>query len=412
MEQSSAEPHPRRGLEYRGTDEIGMNPFAIIAHLRYQDVLDILFLALLTYHLYIWFSGTKALKALVGLLVLGVVYTVARSWGLFLTTWVFQIFWQVLVILLIILFQSEIRQVLERVNPLKIIGLRAVSGTDDWMANFVEGVFSLAERKIGALIIIERTDRVEELVTGGVQLDAEPSSQLLMSIFQKDSPLHDGAMLLQRGRVAQVACYLPLSSADGLPKEWGTRHRAALGLTEHCDAWVVVVSEERGEVSLARGRQMIHIENPGRLSQLVTEAVTTSGLSSMTWWERIRSFVFHRWLAKVGTFGLVSFLWLLLAGQQNFEVTLRVPVEIKNLPDKMEILEPMKPEVQITVRGLRKDASVISEKNVQAGVDLSSARFGDRIFRITRDHLVLPNDRVSVVNIKPRQVEFKFKEKP
>jgi len=107
MEQSSAEPHPRWGLEYRGTDEIAMNPFGIIAHLRYQDVLDILFLTVLTYHLYIWFSGTKALKALVGLLALGVVYTIARSWGLFLTTWVFQIFWQVLVILLIILFQSE-----------------------------------------------------------------------------------------------------------------------------------------------------------------------------------------------------------------------------------------------------------------------------------------------------------------
>jgi uncharacterized protein (TIGR00159 family) len=389
-----------------------MNPFGILVHLRYQDVLDILFLTVLTYHLYLWFSGTKALKALVGLLVLGVVYTVARSWGLFLTTWVFQIFWQVLVILLIILFQSEIRQVLERVNPLKIMGLRAASGTEGWVANFADGVFSMAERRIGALIITERTDRVEELVTGGVQLDAEPSSQLLMSIFQKDSPLHDGAMLLQKGRVAQVACYLPLSSADGLPKEWGTRHRAALGLTENCDAWVVVVSEERGEVSMARGRQMIHLENPEHLSQMIIEAVTTSRLPSVTWWERIRSFVLHRWLAKAGTFGLVSFLWLLLAGQQNFEVNLRVPLEVKNLPDKMEILEPMKPEVQIRVRGLRKDASILSEKNVHAALDLSAARFGARIFRITRGQIVLPNERVSVVNIRPPQVEFKFKEKP
>ncbi len=388
-----------------------MNPFGILVYLRYQDVIDILFLTAVTYHLYLWFSGTKAFKALVGLLVLGTVYTVARSWGLFLTTWVFQIFWQVLVILLIILFQSEIRQVLERVNPLKIIGLRGVSRTEDWVPNFVEGIFSLAERKIGALVIIERTDRVEELVTGGIQLDAEPSSQLLMSIFQKDSPLHDGAMLLQKGRVAQVACYLPLSSADGLPKQWGTRHRAALGLAEHCDAWVVVVSEERGEVSLARGRQMIHIENSGLLSQLATEAVTTRGLPSMTWWERIRSFVSNRWLAKVGTFGLVSFLWLLLAGQQNFEVTLRVPLQIKNLPEQMEILEPVNPEVQIKVRGLRKDASILSENNVHAAIDVSSARYGTRIFRITRGQIVLPNERVAVVSIKPPQVQFKIKEK-
>ena len=100
-----------------------MHPFSILTDLRFQDALDILFLTVVAYYLYLWFWGTKAFKALVGLLVLGIVFTVARTWGLFLTTWVFQILWQVLVVLLIILFQSEIRQVLERVNPLQALGL-------------------------------------------------------------------------------------------------------------------------------------------------------------------------------------------------------------------------------------------------------------------------------------------------
>jgi len=95
-----------------------MDVIAIITNLRFQDILDILFLSVVAYHLYLWFQGSKALKALVGLLALGIVFTLARTWGLFMTTWVFQILWQVLVLLLIILFQSEIRQVLERVNPL------------------------------------------------------------------------------------------------------------------------------------------------------------------------------------------------------------------------------------------------------------------------------------------------------
>jgi hypothetical protein len=280
------------------------------------------------------------------------------------------------------------------------------------MPDFVRGVFSLGERRIGALIILERIDQVEELVTGGMQLTGEPSSQLLMSIFQKESPLHDGAMLIQGGRIAKVACYLPLSSANGLPKEWGTRHRAALGLSEHSDAWVVVISEERGEISLARDGQMIHVEDPKHFSQLLIEAVTTRKLPEMNWVGRIRSFVTHRWLVKMGTLGIVSLLWLLLAGQQDFEVALRIPLEIKNLPERMEILEPMKPEVQISVRGLRKDASILTEKNVHAEIDLSSARFGNRIFRITRDQIVLPNDRIYVVNIRPPQVDFKFKKKP
>ena len=101
-----------------------MHLFSIIANLRVQDILDILFLTVIVYYLYRWFWGTKAFKALVGLLALGIVFTLARFWGLFLTTWVFQILWQVLIVLIIILFQSEIRQVLERVNPLQVIGLR------------------------------------------------------------------------------------------------------------------------------------------------------------------------------------------------------------------------------------------------------------------------------------------------
>jgi hypothetical protein len=104
--------------------ETHMHPFVIITNLRFQDILDVLFLSVLVYHLYLWFWGTKAFKALIGLLALGIVFTLARFWGLFLTTWVFQILWQVLVVLIIILFQSEIRQVLEKVNPLQVIGLR------------------------------------------------------------------------------------------------------------------------------------------------------------------------------------------------------------------------------------------------------------------------------------------------
>ncbi|MBW1800815.1 MAG: diadenylate cyclase, partial [Deltaproteobacteria bacterium] len=206
-----------------------MSIFAIIKDLRFQDILDIVLLTVVAYHLYLWFRGTKALKALVGLLALGIVFTAARTWGLFLTTWVFQILWQVLVIILIILFQSEIRQVLERVNPLQAFGLRKHSVSGKWIAAFSKTVFDLARRKIGSLIIIERLDRVDEWITGGQQIEGDVSPELLMSIFQKDSPLHDGAMVIRNGQIHQVACYLPLSSAEGLPQEWGTRHRAALG---------------------------------------------------------------------------------------------------------------------------------------------------------------------------------------
>ena len=389
-----------------------MHLVAIITNLRFQDVLDILFLAVVAYHLYLWFYGSKALKALVGLLALGVAFTLARTWGLFMTTWVFQILWQVLVLLLIILFQSEIRQVLERVNPLKAIGFRKFATSDNWIPGFVKAVFSLAAKRTGALIIIERVDQVKEWITAGQSLEGDPTPELVTSIFQKDSPLHDGAVIIRGGRINEVACYLPLSPDEGLPKEWGTRHRAALGLSERCDAWVVVVSEERGDISFARGGQMVHMDSQEKFSQMVKEAVIPHSIPRKKWWKRIRFFLVHRWRTKLGTVVLVSLLWLLLAGQQDFEKTISVPLETKNLPDQMEILEPLEPIVQITVRGIRKDASSLNGKNVMAKIDLSTARFGRRIFPITRDQILLPNDRIQVVKIDPPKLEFTLKEKP
>jgi diadenylate cyclase len=209
-----------------------------------------------------------------------------------------------------------------------------------------------------------------------------------------------------------VACYLPLTPDEGLPKEWGTRHRAALGLSERCDAWVVVVSEERGAVSVAREKEMVHVGDMEKLSQLILQTMTPISPERKSWWERVHFFLVHRWHVKVGTLFLVATLWLMLAGQQNFEKTLAVPLEITNIPSQLEILGPVNPKAEIKVRGLRKDISTLNEKNVMADIDLSAARLGRRTFSITRDHIRLPNERMYVVDIDPPQLKFEFKEKP
>jgi len=387
-----------------------MNTLAIIANFKFQDLLDILFLTVVAYHLFIWFQGTKAFKALIGLLVLGAVFTIARAGGLFLTTWVFQFLWQILVILLVVLFQSEIRQVLEKVNPLQRFGFRRRKKSEEWIVEFAKGVFALAGKKTGALIIIERAERVREYMTEGQKLESAPTPEVLKSIFQKESPLHDGAILIRQGEITEVACYLPLTPAEGLPKEWGTRHRAAIGLSERCDAWVVVVSEERGEVSMAREGQMIPVENPQRFYQLIQEALAASSPGDKTWKEKIRHLLLSRWRTKIVTLCLVSLLWLILAGQQDFEVKLRIPLRIKGLPSQMKILEPLNANIQVTLRGLRRDASTLDKENVVAEVDLSRAQPGKMDFAITRDKIALPDDRVQLVRIDPSRVVFVFKE--
>jgi diadenylate cyclase len=386
-----------------------MNIIAIIADFNFQDLLDILFLTVVAYHLFIWFQGTKAFKALIGLLVLGAVFTIAKAGGLFLTTWVFQFLWQILVILLVVLFQSEIRQVLEKVNPLQKLGFRKHKESEEWLVEFSKGVFALAAVKTGALIIIERAERVQEYMTEGQKLEAAPTPEVLKSVFQKESPLHDGAILIRQGEITEVACYLPLTPAEGLPKEWGTRHRAAIGLSERCDAWIVVVSEERGEVSIAREGQMVHVENPQGFYQLIQEALSSSGPGENTWKERIRYLLLNRWRAKLTTLCLVSFLWLILAGQQDFEVKLKVPLRTKGLPSQMEILEPLNANIQVTLRGLRRDASILDKEKVTAEVDLSRARPGKMDIAITRNEIRLSDDRVKLVNVEPSKLGFVFK---
>jgi uncharacterized protein (TIGR00159 family) len=390
---------------------MSIQQFGILADLRWQDVLDIFFLSTFAYYLYVWFWGTKAVKAVVGLLALGLVFLAARMWGLFLTTWVFQILWQVAVFLLIILFQSEIRQVLERVNPFHFIGARSAHGSGGWISGLVEAVFSLARQGLGALVIVERQDRVEEWISGGVAVNGDLSYELLVSLFQKGSSLHDGAVLVRGGKAICAASFLPLSSAEGLPSEWGTRHRAALGLSERCDAWVVVASEERGSVAVAQEGEMREVSGPSDLSQLLTDAFAGRASGGMTLWGVARDLMVRRWLAKVISAVFVSLVWFLLAGQQNVEIGLKVPLITRNLPEQMEVVEPVEPKVEVTFRGLRKDTVILNEGNVHVELDLSLVRMGRRTFRITRDQVVTPSDRVQVVRIEPAELRFQFREK-
>jgi DNA integrity scanning protein DisA with diadenylate cyclase activity len=181
---------------------------------KWRDLIDILFLSIVAYQLYVWFRGTRALRVLIGLVVLGGVYSLAKLWGLFLTTWVFQILWQVLVILLLILFQSEIRQVLEKVNLLRFLRSKRRVSSDVLAKDLADVAFDLAREGTGALIVLERDDNPSEFLSAGQTIMALPEPVLIKSIFNHHAPSHDGAIILSQGRLTQMGCILPLSESD------------------------------------------------------------------------------------------------------------------------------------------------------------------------------------------------------
>ncbi len=385
-----------------------MLTFSILRYIRIQDVIDILFLTIVAYHLFIWFYETKAFKSLVGLMGLGIVYTIAQRWGLFLTTWVFQILWQVLVILLIILFQTEIRQVLERVNPLYAFGWRKKMASMPWVESFSHTIFELAKRKIGTLILFERSDKLEEYITGGISLEAEPTKEMLFSIFNKESPLHDGAAVLRNGRLISAASFLPLTSQEGLRKEWGTRHRSAIGITERCDAWALVVSEERGNVSLARGGKLSPILSPEILGETLSALITPVDPSALSTMAKVKHLIVNRWRLKLAVFAVVSVMWFSFAGQQDVEVTFDVPVEFSHISTQVEMTQAINPLISITARGLRKDTGLLNAKTVKVKLDLTQAETGKNVFFITRQHIFLPNDRIDIIRIIPDRLTFEL----
>lgn len=385
-----------------------MPTLAVFHHLLFKDFLDIIILTFFAYHLYVWLYQTKAFKALIGLLGLGIIYSVAQFWGLFLTTWVFQILWQVLIILIIILFQSEIRQVLEKVNPFYALGWNKTVGHVPWIDSFSKIIFELGAQKTGALIIFERKDRLREFVTGGIPFEADPTGEILVSIFQKHSPLHDGSVLIHNGKITMAAAFLPLTSQEGLSKKLGTRHRSAIGITERCDAWALVVSEESGQVSLVREGVLDSIESPDFLTEKLKELLIPDRSDKAGGFQKIKHLLLNQWRVKLATLTIVSVVWFSFAGQQNVEISLEIPLAMNNRPSQLEV-SPAIQNIRVTARGQRKDIGMLSPKNVKTNIDLSRAVTGKMDIFLNRQQLLLPNDRVEIIRIEPNTLTLEVR---
>ena len=212
--------------------------------------IDILVVFYLIYRVYLIIAETRAIAALKGLILILVVTLGANFFGLETLGWLLERFLGVAAIALIVLFQPELRRVLMKVGQGRLLTLY-MDDRRDYLKDVAEAVEFMANRKVGPLIAFERGVGLKNYVETGTALDAALSFELLVSIFSKESPMHDGAVIIQHKRVSAAGCFLPLTMRRDIRKEYGTRHRAAIGLSEETDAAVLVVSEETGDISLA-----------------------------------------------------------------------------------------------------------------------------------------------------------------
>lgn len=218
-----------------------------------KDVIDIVIVSYIIYQLILLIRGTRAVQLLKGIFVLVATWAISTWLNLYTLKWLMNQMFNWGVITVLIIFQPELRRALEQLGRGKLFGRSTVEDRDinDKVSEIIKAVNYLSKRKIGALIVFERDTGLNEYIESGTKMESRISSELLINLFIPNTPLHDGAVIVRGGQIMAAGCYLPLSENPFISKELGTRHRAAIGISEMCDALSVVVSEETGQVSLA-----------------------------------------------------------------------------------------------------------------------------------------------------------------
>lgn len=234
---------------------------------RWQDILDVLIVAYVIYRVALLIRGTRTMQMVLGMVIVGGAFVASQVLGLFTLNWLLNNFLSSLFVILVVIFQADIRRALTRVGARSFFGRNVAAATA--ADEIATAVAWLSARRIGALIVIEQDDGLAEFVESGRFVDAKISPELLETIFMGGSPLHDGAVIVNGDTVLAAACLLPLSQNPSVSLSLGTRHRAAIGMSEDSDAVVLVVSEEDGTISLARGGLLTRgMEPAGVLSTL------------------------------------------------------------------------------------------------------------------------------------------------
>lgn len=228
-----------------------MNLAELLQMVTWRDVLDVTLVALVIYNLLLLIRGTRAVQILLGILFVSAAYYVAGVAELLTLQALLGNFLLVLPIAIVVLFQQEIRHALASFGRNPLWGLGAHQKVESTIKEIVLAATTLADRRIGALMVVQRLEGLRNYIENGVTIDAKVTYDLLINLFTPETPLHDGAVIIHQDRIAAAACFLPLTLNPELSKEFGSRHRAALGISEEVDALAVVVSEETGAISIA-----------------------------------------------------------------------------------------------------------------------------------------------------------------
>lgn len=371
----------------------------IISSFTLTDALDILVVSVALYLILLFVKETKSFLIANTVILLAALYYVAEHFNLSLVRQLFQPFLAFIIVIFAIVFQRELRRFFEWFSVSGRNFARGRVALSSTTIDFIiRAVRAMAEQKTGALIIIPGEHPLDQIIEGGYVLDGRVSAPLLLSIFDSSSPGHDGAVLIEGNRIRRFGLHLPL--ADNFDRTLGTRHRAAMGLTERTDALVIVVSEERGVISLAKDGQLVELSQPEELASIISEHLPDNDNDALEY------FLIRNFWWKLSALALALLLWFVFVFQTGtIRREISVPVAFRFVPAGYIVSNLNVDKITLTVSGPQSDLLALSSDSLTATFDLSSSLPGSGQLPVTAKVINLPS-YLQVENLKPSTLRF------
>jgi diadenylate cyclase len=378
----------------------------ILSQVRPSPLIDVLIVTVMLWVALTWLKNTRARLAIPGMAFLGVLYLLAQRMQLQLTTWIFQGFFAVFVLVIVVVFQEDLRRLLESITVWSF-RREAPSPSRTALDLIVRVCARFAQDRVGALLILPGRTPLERHLQGGTALDGRVSEELLQSIFDPRTPGHDGAILLNGDRVERFGIHLPLSTDWNAIGQGGTRHAAALGLAERSDALCIAISEERGTISIARNGNLLELPQAEtlhrELSSFLSYARPHSGRKGVS---GLHQRIFSQWREGLFAVALASIIWFVsVPGMSLTQMDRTVPVIVDNLPEGYTLISMEPEEIEITFEGRRRDFLLASSNQFEIHIDALLVQLGRRTFQVTPDIVTHP-DNLRFVGSAPDKIRF------
>jgi uncharacterized protein (TIGR00159 family) len=367
--------------------------------IHWRSTVDFVVLAIALYLLLRWSSQARALRLALSILALRVGALLARQLDLLITTWVLDVATAIAILALVVLFQPEIRRAL---MGLDIMGRAGPEDRVSTLSVIATAAWSLAQARCGALIVLGRKDSLAELTTPGVDLNGRVSPDILLAIFQKNSPVHDGAAIIEGDLITRVGAILPLTLQPRVPEQYGTRHRAAMGLAERSDALVIVVSEERGEVTLMWENQAHLMDSADALTMTLRSAIGRPAVRPRFSLRSLRS---PQLGLQAIALALAAIVWSVTFLFPGRSVRVRtVPVELTNVPPGLTVAGQSTNTLEVWLRGNQFLFDTVDLDTLVARCDLSRVHEGMNVIPLPPDAVDAPVG-IKVEAMMPRQIK-------